>query len=322
MTQSLTLNGRFNPPFVSSFTLTGNDVVYSLGNDINSFYGWPSNPAAILQFDPNTNLPISGAAPNVFAASASMPNPYTYRYSLEVQGDLGNQWVAAVGYQGSTGHKYPRVLAYNLLYPVPEDLNLNVVRFIQNDVNSNYNALLARLSHRFSKGFDLNVQYRLAKSLDTCSNDDNCKQTYPVDQRQERGPSDFDVRHSLTVAGLWDIPIFRDRSRWTGQVFGGWQLSGIVTAASGFPWTPVYRQPNCDPITNQGGICPARPIAYLGGAGTDTSNEAFKTGSNFPGGGSAFFGTASASVFAQRAAPRFSLTTSLASASAFAKSDA
>jgi hypothetical protein len=35
-----------------------------------------------------------------------------------------------------------------------------------------------------------------------------------------------------------------------------------------------------------------RPVAYFGGAGTGTSNNAFITGSNFPGGGSAFFSTA------------------------------
>jgi hypothetical protein len=35
-----------------------------------------------------------------------------------------------------------------------------------------------------------------------------------------------------------------------------------------------------------------RPVSYTGGAGIDTSNNAFITGSNFPGGGPAFFSTA------------------------------
>ena len=39
-------------------------------------------------------------------------------------------------------------------------------------------------------------------------------------------------------------------------------------------------------------ICPVRPVAYFGGAGTATSNDAFINGTNFPGGGSAFFSTA------------------------------
>jgi hypothetical protein len=33
------------------------------------------------------------------------------------------------------------------------------------------------------------------------------------------------------------------------------------------------------------------PAAYLGGAGTSTSNNAFKTGSNYPNGGAAYFST-------------------------------
>ena len=37
---------------------------------------------------------------------------------------------------------------------------------------------------------------------------------------------------------------------------------------------------------------PIRPTQYFGGAGDDTSNNAFLTGSNFPGGGALFFNTA------------------------------
>jgi len=34
-----------------------------------------------------------------------------------------------------------------------------------------------------------------------------------------------------------------------------------------------------------------QPAAYLGGAGTSTSNDQFKTGSNYPNGGAAYFST-------------------------------
>jgi len=73
-----------------------------------------------------------------------------------------------------------------------------------------------------------------------------------------------------------------------GKVFGGWEVSTIATFHTGFPWTPVIG--NC-PSSNRPINCPARPTAYFGGAGTDTSNNAFITGSNFPGGGSKFFST-------------------------------
>jgi hypothetical protein len=44
------------------------------------------------------------------------------------------------------------------------------------------------------------------------------------------------------------------------------------------------------PITGANTICPTRPIAYLGGAGSDYSNSTFtSTNGNFPGGGQKYF---------------------------------
>jgi hypothetical protein len=112
--------------------------------------------------------------------------------------------------------------------------------------------------------------------------------TFPLDVREERGPSDYDVRHHFVGSSVWELPVFRNRRDALGSILGGWQLSGIVTAHTGFPWTPVTG--NC-PSTNRPITCPARPVAYFGGAGEDTSDEAFITGSNFPGGGTQFFST-------------------------------
>ena len=58
--------------------------------------------------------------------------------------------------------------------------------------------------------------------MDTCSNDQNCQQTYPFDQSTEWGPSDYDVTHSFKLYGTWDLPIFRDRRDALGFIAGGW----------------------------------------------------------------------------------------------------
>jgi hypothetical protein len=68
---------------------------------------------------------------------------------------------------------------------------------------------------------------------------------------------------------------------------GGWELSPIYTYQTGFPWTPLSN--NCITTVAQVGICPIRPVAYLGGAGSNTSNSALINGTNFPGGGLKFF---------------------------------
>jgi len=107
--------------------------------------------------------------------------------------------------------------------------------------------------------------------------------------RQERGPSDFDVRHHFVASGLWDLPFFRHRNDVTGKLLGGWQVDGIVTAHTGFPWTPHTGQ--CVRSANSNNfVCPSRPPRYFGGALEDTSNDAFlRQFGNFPGGGLVYF---------------------------------
>ena len=91
------------------------------------------------------------------------------------------------------------------------------------------------------------------------------------------------------MSGLWDLPFFRNRNDIAGKVLGGWQINGILTAHTGFPWTPHTGQCVRAP-GSQDFICPSRPPRYFGGALDDTGNDAFiRPGGNFPGGGLVYF---------------------------------
>ena len=207
-------------------------------------------------------------------------------FSMEAQYDLGRDWVASLGYQGSQGRKYPRGLNYALFFP--QNTNINSATIYQTDVNSHYNAMLARITHHLSKGLELDVHYRWSKSIDDCSSDQTCNQTYPFDQRTERGPSDFDVTHSITAFAVWELPIARSRHDWLHTAAGGWKLSPIFTFNSGFPWTPVVGDGCSGNVLLH--VCPIRPVAYKGGAGNDTSNSTFQRQfANFPGGPEKYF---------------------------------
>jgi hypothetical protein len=265
------LESRFNPPFFAGFTLFGSDILYTTAGDLKGF-DYPNNPAATLTFDPATNIPTTGPPVNVNATLEDPKNPIVYRYSAEGEYDLGHGWVASVGYQGSSGRNLTRVVPYQLFVdPNPRLGNINLML---TDGDSKYNALLTRITRRFADGFLLNAEYRLAKSEDTCSSD-GCKQTYPFDIDTERGPSDFDVRHVFKAFGTWDLPILRGRDDALEKILGNWQLSGIVTYSSGFPWTPIVGGGLCGAAVAGGGVCPLRPTGYTGGASDDTSNETF-----------------------------------------------
>ncbi len=296
-------NTRGNPPFFARYGLCcgtsasdfstpfdGGQILYSLGAN-NSPFSYPINPALRFGFNAN-GIPIlpPGVEVEIYGAPAKVPTPYVYTYSIEGQYSLPAKMVAEVGYQGSQSRKLVRLVNQRFLFT--DSFIFSNILFPTPDTNASYNALIARLTRRFSGGVQFDAIYRFAKSIDVVSYEGptaNTNPTYPLDVRQEVGPSDYDVRHNFVASGLWELPVFRHRNDAVGSILGGWQLSGILTAHTGFPWTPVVGQ--C--LSTRGPtICPVRPVAYFGGAGNDTSNNAFITGSNFPGGGSHFFSTA------------------------------
>jgi len=296
-------NTRGNPPFFARYAIccgtsasdfstpfNGGQILYALGNN-NSPFSYPTNPALRATFNAN-GIPIlpPGAQVEIWGAPAKVPTPYVYTYSLEGQYSLPGKLIADLGYQGSRSRKLIRLVNENFFFAGSGAFS-NIL-FPTPDTSAGYDALIARLSRRFSGGVQFDAIYRFAKSTDIVSYDgptSNTNPTYPLDVRQERGPSDYDVRHNFVASGLWELPIFRHRHDAVQSLLGGWQISGILTAHTGFPWTPVVG--NC--ISTRGpSICPVRPVTYFGGAGNNTSNDAFINGTNFPGGGSHFFSTA------------------------------
>jgi hypothetical protein len=130
--------------------------------------------------------------------------------------------------------------------------------------------------------------------LDQVSNgdlaDSNGNQTDPANNRSEWGPSDYDVRHRITVTVVYELPHVHSSNAFVKAAANGWQANGILTYHTAFPWTPVtYNLATSPYIPGANVVGPTRPIAYYGGAGDSCSNSAFRTGSNFPKGGPAYF---------------------------------
>ena len=134
----------------------------------------------------------------------------------------------------------------------------------------------------------LDAEFQWAKSMDT-SSAPYSEQQFVNEPSLNYGRSDYNVGKAFKLYGVWQ-PVFFHGNGWVEKVAGGWSLSGILNIHSGFPWTPELNTPNGASLYCANcGYTSVLPI-YLGGAGTSTSNDAFKTGSNFgSGNGSAFF---------------------------------
>jgi hypothetical protein len=279
--------GRFNPPQLTNLTLLGSNILYQPGSNVKSLSGYPSNPAAIQQFGSN-GLPTSGGAISLNGVPNELPTTTTYRYSLETQFDLGRNWMASIGYQGSQTRHYTRQTDLSLLYYPALNPRVQHVYWFTNDVNAHYNALLTEVQHRFSNNFQVDVQYRYSRSIDAGSSD-FYQDSYPWNLKYAVGPSDYDVTHNFKLYGVWSPTIFKNGHNWAEKIIGGWTISAILTMRSGFPWTPQYCVNQGNFLYQNSGLSCAYPSAYAGGATDYSTNEIFKTISNFPGGPQQFF---------------------------------
>ena len=292
-------NARGNPPAFARFGIccafsatdpAASQIIYALGSS-NSALSYPVNPALAFGIDPKNGGVCGDAACSfdnaveIYGGSPNFRNAYVYLYSLDVEHRLPWRLIASAGYQGSAGHKLTRLVNQNFLQaPNPA---FGAVFIPTSDVNSNYNSLNLRLRRQFDRGLLFDFYYRYSKSIDQLSNEGpgaQTNQTDPARPQNEHGPSDFDVKHSFTASALWDLPIFRTRTDWVGKVVGGWQVNAIMSAHTGFPWTPITGQIRSVPITSAQTIDITRPSALLTQPGQDTSNSAFLTpNSNYPG---------------------------------------
>jgi len=294
------LNSRGNPPFFARFGLccgnpgdpfNGGRILYALGTS-NSPDSYPVNPILGQGINPATGTPIGGPV-EIYGAPQDLPTAYVYRYSLEAQHELPYKLIGTLGYQGSAGRHFVRLVNQNFIFTQINTAAFNAIYFTSPDVNTNYNGMNARLQRRFSNGFQFDAIYRWSKSLDTLSYEGPgfvTNQTFPVDNSTEKGPSDYDVRHYWVVSGLWDIPFFNKENNWASKLLGGWQINGIWTYHTGFPWTPKIGPGIRSPSGEFFG--PIRPVRYLGGQPLSNSNDNFLSpGGIFPGGGSTYFQT-------------------------------
>jgi len=304
---ALLANARRNPPNGSLFSLCcGTNgttdgfgtpffdglITYVQSSD-GTIFGYPANPLLGGGTNPATGLPNSGAI-EIYGTPRDLPDARVYRYSLEGEYQLPMNLVATLGYQGSQGRHFVRIDPIHLTIP-GSNPNISRAFFARPDVTSNYNAMIARLQGRLWKQVSFDMNYRWAKSIDTASFESPCactNQSFPIDQKTERGPSDFDVRHSFVAAATWDIPLFQHQKDLKGKVLGGWQISSIVTWNDGFPWTPKIFGCLQQALT-PGAFCDLRPTSYSGAQPAANTNDNFlRPNGIFGVAGTSIFGTA------------------------------
>lgn len=226
-----------NPPIVQTFSFTGS----------------ANNPIVVERAFQGAGETRSGT----FGSGALDPNvrtSYTQQWNLTVQKRLPGKVYLDVGYVGSKGSKLtvaydgnrpiavlapgPTTPSIASRRPYPGFDRISVVKSIGNSI---YHSMQVKVERRVARGFSILGAYTWSHSL---SNGDissvgggafiQAIQDY-FNLRSERSDSVFDIRHRLSTAILYDIPIFRSNpNRAVRTLLGGWQLGSIITQQTGF----------------------------------------------------------------------------------------
>ena len=201
---------------------------------------------------------------DTFALDFNAQPTYVIQYNLNIQREISSKMMVTAAYVGSRGIHLWREADFNNAIPLDDsgtrfspiaanlvkrrNPNFANIRFKTPDAQSFYNAMQLSLVSRFSQGFQAQVSYTFSKSIDDQSSslgrnefgNGQARTVDPYNKRLNRGLSDFDVRHNLSLNFVYDLP-FGSKASGLRRVFvSGWQLSGILTAQTGIPVSPIF----------------------------------------------------------------------------------
>lgn len=211
------------------------------------------------------DLPIANQPTQTRLIDPALRSPMTSRFNATVEQQLGSNISVSAGYVGARGEGLYRFYEPNAQAEVPQDRRPDPrfarERLLTNASSSSYDALQVIGRHRLRHGLDLTAVYTLAKARDDYSTTASAAlaaqmpslinlgasaaagfqgglpgQWVPRPVDVDLGAADFDVRHSLVISHLYDVP-FGSSRRWLDAIAAGWSIGGIFVARSGEPFS-------------------------------------------------------------------------------------
>jgi hypothetical protein len=229
---------------------------------------------------PGVIAPIT--PPYAYANQYSHKTSYSQVFLLDIQKQLGKDWVFEAGYMGNVSkHLYG---FRNANYSVPDGLlgnttptsiytrtpypNYGVIQMVHDIGIGNYNSFAFQVNKRFSNGFNLISSYTYSKSMDDTSGiRSQSSELFPQNDlciQCDYGPSDFDVKHRVVASLIYYLPIGQGRmwapsSKIVDAAIGGWEFAMLGQLQTGTPWNPGVDANTANTNTISGGTPATRP---------------------------------------------------------------
>jgi len=180
-------------------------------------------------------IPGTGSISQLYAFNPNLKLPYTLEWNVALEQSLGRQQTISASYVGASGR---RLLQTSVINSPPSNPKIQSALFVDNAPSSSYNALQVQFQRRLSNGLQVLASYSWAHSLDDGSagssqlfSNRNVPGSSP---NANRGPSDFDIRHTFSAGVTYDIPV-PITNAYTDAILRGWSIESTILARSAPP---------------------------------------------------------------------------------------
>ena len=194
--------------------------------------------------------PIIEAQQRVQPSSVFNPqlqSPYVIESYVGVQHAVTPSLVLETAFVGNRGLRFPLARTYNQpnrVTGVRPNSELNQGYYIDNSQQTWYASWQTTLRKRFSHNMTFAIHYTWGKELATetgdisayYQNNANVRVQDFFNLHNEWGPADGDITHNFAADGVYALPTLKSTDNLLiRQALGGWQVSGIFSAATGQP---------------------------------------------------------------------------------------
>ncbi|MGH9161096.1 MAG: carboxypeptidase regulatory-like domain-containing protein [Vicinamibacteraceae bacterium] len=192
---------------------------------------------------------------NLSAIDPNQRIAYTDQWNVNVQQLLGTAVVLEVGYVGTRGRNMMRSRDINegpLSADVPAGrLSANALRPYQGwgqiswreqTYASDYHGLQVGIDGRVQRNLRVKAAYTWSRTRDNAENRAHIYGASAYNNKMPDllvGPASFDTPHRFVGSAIYQIPWLADRRDLLGAIAGGWTISTIFTAETGYPFTPT-----------------------------------------------------------------------------------
>ena len=232
---------------------------------------YPNTQCGAPVATPNCAAPTGGTAgrPSIFVFQPNYHEPDVQQANLGLEYQIQPSMSILVNYLWVKGTHLTRTRDINLQGPetptviglVGSSQTFTVNRITQprpisgffriaefeSAANSVYNGLAVQVNKRLSHNYQFLASYTFGKVIDDnpdatavvpFSFDDAKMVEDPLNSRADRGSGVNDQRHRFVLSAVWDLDGYaRPLSHGWRYLVGGWQLSGILTAQTGQPYS-------------------------------------------------------------------------------------